>query len=165
MIVVADPGPLIHLAAIGQLELIHRLAPDVWVPRAVFDEVVLVGAGLPGSEAVRTATWIRVVSPTRGEVVAALLAGGLHLGEAQAIALAVEMGADRLLMDERQGRLTAEAMGVAVVGSIGILIAAKTRGDVIAVAPHLSALRASGLWLSDALIATVLMSIGESAGS
>ncbi len=101
MIVVADPGPLIHLAAIGQLELIHRLAPDVWVPRAVFDEVVLVGAGLPGSEAVRTATWIRVVSPTRGEVVAALLAGGLHLGEAQAIALAVEMGADRLLMDER----------------------------------------------------------------
>ncbi len=54
---------------------------------------------------------------------------------------------------------------MAVVGSIGILIAAKTRGDVIAVAPHLSALRASGLWLSDALIATVLMSIGESAGS
>jgi len=55
-------------------------------------------------------------------------------------------------------------MGVAVVGSIGILIAAKTRGDVPAVAPHLLALRASGLWLSDALIAWVLASVGEGSG-
>ena len=164
MIVVADAGPLIHLAAIGQLELIQRLSPEVLVPRAVFDEVVVVGAGLPGAAEVGAAVWIRVVAPTRGDVVAALLGGGLHLGEAQAIALAVELRADRLLIDERQGRLTAEAMGVAVVGSIGILIAAKTHGDILAVAPHLLALRASGLWLSDGLIARVLASVGEGAG-
>jgi len=89
---------------------------------------------------------------------------GLHQGEAQAIAVAVELGAGRLLIDERQGRLTAEAMGVAVVGSIGILIAAKARGDLSALAPHLQALRASGLWLSDALIARVLLSVGERPG-
>lgn len=112
MIVVADAGPLIHLAGIGQLELIHRLPAEVLVPRAVFDEVVVVGAGLPGAA-------------------------------------------------ERQGRLTAEAMGVAVVGSIGILIAAKARGDLPALAPLLQALRASGLWLSDALIARVLLAVGE----
>lgn len=164
MIVVADAGLLLHLAAIGQLELIHRLSRDVLVPRAAFDEVVVVGAGLPGAAEVGGAAWIRVVTPTRGDVVAALLGGGLHLGEAQAIAVAVELGADRLLIDERQGRLTAEAMGVAVLGSIGILIAAKTRGDLLAVAPHLFAMRASGLWLSDGLIARVLVSVGEVAG-
>lgn len=38
-----------------------------------------------------------------------------------------------LLIDERQGRVTAEARGVAGVGSIGILVAAKARGDVLAV--------------------------------
>jgi hypothetical protein len=164
VIVVADAGPLIHLAAIGQLELIHRLSPEVLVPQAVFDEVVVRGVGLPGAAEVGAAVWIRVVTPKRGDVVAALLGGGLHLGEAQAIAVAVEFGADRLLIDERQGRLTAEAMGVAVVGSIGILIAAKVRGDLPALAPHLLALRASGLWLSDGLIARVLSSVGESAG-
>lgn len=164
MIVVADAGPLIHLAAIGQLELIHRMSPEVLVPRAVFDEVVVVGAGLPGAAEVGAAVWIQVVTPTRRDVLAALLGGGLHLGEAQAIAVAVELGADRLLIDERQGRLTAEAMGVSVVGSIGILIAAKVRGDVPAVAPHLFALRASGLWLSDSLIARVLTSVGERTG-
>jgi predicted nucleic acid-binding protein len=68
------------------------------------------------------------------------------------------------LIDERQGRLTAEAMGVAVVGSIGILIAAKVRGDVETLAPLLLALRASGLWMSDALIGRVLASVGEASG-
>ncbi|MEI7894178.1 MAG: hypothetical protein WCI05_13880 [Myxococcales bacterium] len=47
MIVVADAGPLIHLSAIGQLELLRRLSPQVLVPRAVLEEVVVVGAGLP----------------------------------------------------------------------------------------------------------------------
>jgi hypothetical protein len=64
-----------------------------------------------------------------GDVVAALLGGGLHFGEAQAIAVAGELGADRLL----------------------IVIAAKVRGDLSARALHLFALRASGLWLSDGL--------------
>lgn len=161
MIVVADAGPLIHLAAIGQLELIRSFAADVLIPQAVFEEVVVVGAGLPGSREVEACNWLRVVTPSRGDVVAALLGGGLHLGEAQAIAVAIELRADRLLIDERQGRLTAEAMGVSVIGSIGILIAAKAHGDIPALAPQLFALRASGVWLSDVLMARVLASVGE----
>ena len=161
MIVVADAVPLIHLAAIGQLRLIRPLAAEVLIPEAVFREVVVVGAGLPGAEAVGTASWISVVAPARGEVTHALLASGLHRGEAEAIALAVERRADWLLIDERQGRLAAEGMGLPVVGSIGVLVAAKVRGDVAAVAPLLAALRASGLWLAEALVARVLESVGE----
>lgn len=163
MIVVADAGPLIHLGAIGQLALVRRLSPEVLVPQSVFDEVVVIGAGLPGAAEVAAAAWLTVVSPANLDVVASLLASGLHRGEADAIALAVERHADRLLIDERMGRLTAEALGVSVVGSLGVLIAAKVRGDVERIAPLLAALRASGLWVSDALITSVLASVGEEA--
>lgn len=161
MIVVADAGPLIHLAGIGQLDLIRRLSPSVLVPESVYREVVVGGAGLPGAVEVESAEWITVVTASRVEVVDALVAGGLHRGESEAIALAVERRADQLLIDERQGRLTAEGLGIPVIGSIGILIAAKARGEVHAVAPLLEALRTSGLWLSDALVTRVLTAIGE----
>lgn len=46
MIVVADAGPLIHLAAIGHMDLIRVVAAEVLIPPAVFHEVVVVGAGL-----------------------------------------------------------------------------------------------------------------------
>jgi hypothetical protein len=161
VIVVSDAGPLIHLGAIGRLELIHRLWPDVLVPEAVFREVTVAGAGMPGAAEVMAASWLTVASPSNVDVVDALLASGLHRGEAEAIALAVELRADRLLIDERQGRLTAEGMRVPVIGSIGILVAAKARGEVERLAPLLADLRASGLWMSDALVARVLASVGE----
>jgi predicted nucleic acid-binding protein len=110
---------------------------------------------------VSSATWLTVVATSQSDVVDALLAGGLHRGESEAIAIAIERQADRLLIDERQGRIAAESMGVAIIGSVGILIAAKTRGDINAVAPMLDALRASGLWLSDVLVARVLLAVGE----
>jgi len=39
----------------------------------------------------------------------------LDAGEREAIALALELGAERLLMDERQGREAAQALGLKVV--------------------------------------------------
>lgn len=164
MIVVSDAGPLIHLGAIERLELVHRLWPDVVVPEAVFREVTVRGAGLPGAAAVAAATWLSVVRPANGDVVSALLASGLHRGESEAIALAVERRADLLLIDERQGRLTAEGMGLTVIGSLGVLVAAKARGEVERLAPVIDELRESGLWLSDAVVARVLAAVGESEG-
>lgn len=93
---------------------------------------------------------------------ASLRAGGLDRGEAEAIVVAVERRADRLLIDERQGRMTAEVMRVLVVGSVGVLIAAKVRDDIAAIAPRLSVLPTSGLccpmW---SVGARALVSVGE----
>lgn len=164
MIVVADAGPLIHLSAIGRLDLILAVSAEVLIPPAVFHEVVVVGAGLPGSKEVEAAPWIQVVEPGGTDMTRALLGVGLHRGESEAIALAVERRASWLLIDERQGRLAAEGMGLRVLGSIGVLVAAKARGEVAAVAPLLEALRASGLWMTDTLVAQVLASLGESPG-
>lgn len=77
---------------------------------------------------------------------------------------AIERRAAWLLIDERQGRLAAEGMGLSVIGSIGVLVAAKVRGDLTAIAPLLGALRESGLWMTEALVARVLAAVGEGSG-
>ncbi len=163
MIVVADAGPLIHLAAIGRLDLVASVG-DVLIPPAVHHEVVVKGAGWPGAREVDEAGWISVATPTRTDLVEALVAGGLHRGESEAMAVAVELAADVLLMDERQGRLTAEAMGLHVVGTIGLVVAAHHRGALERVGRLPAELRTSGLWLTDALVDQVLAGVGESLG-
>jgi hypothetical protein len=46
---VANAGPLIVLAAVGQLDLVGQLYGEVLIPEAVFDEITGAGAGRPGS--------------------------------------------------------------------------------------------------------------------
>jgi predicted nucleic acid-binding protein len=65
----------------------------------------------------------------------------LAAGEAEAIALALEIGADFLLMDEHLGRETAAHLGLRCVGLVGVLIAAKRNGLIQAIKPHLDTLR------------------------
>ena len=60
MRVVSNASPLINLGAIGQLDLLRQLYRRMTVAPAVWNEVVRLGEGKPGSRAVRTASWIRV---------------------------------------------------------------------------------------------------------
>lgn len=83
------------------------------------------------------------------------------LDEAEAIALAREHPGATLLMDERRGRRYAEALGIPIVGTAGLLVRAKQRGLIAEVRPLLDDLRAVGFWLSDPLYALVLALAGE----
>jgi hypothetical protein len=86
----------------------------------------------------------------------------LDAGEAEAIALAVEVGSALLLMDERLGRDTAQHFGIRYTGVLGILIEAKHKGLVQAIKPHLDALRdLAGFHVSEALYQRVLQDVGE----
>ena len=49
MIVVSNTSPIINLAVVQQLELLHQLYGEVFVPQAVYDEVVITGAGQAGA--------------------------------------------------------------------------------------------------------------------
>ena len=86
----------------------------------------------------------------------------LDAGEAEAIALALETGAELLLMDEHLGRETAHHLGLRYTGLIGVLIEAKHKGLISAVKPHLDTLRnIAGFRVNDVLYMRVLQDEGE----
>ncbi|MGC9397212.1 MAG: hypothetical protein ACP5J4_20395 [Anaerolineae bacterium] len=96
MTVVSNASPLINLAPIGQLALLPALYDKICIPEAVWQEVVVAGQGLPGAEVIATATWITRYTVTNSTLVAALRQD-LDAGEAEAIALALELQAELLL--------------------------------------------------------------------
>lgn len=82
---------------------------------------------------------------------------GLDPGEAHAIALAIELKADDLLVDERLGRREALELGLSVIGVLGILITAKQRGLILTVQSVMDALiEEAGFRVSDRLYRRVL---------
>lgn len=161
MSIVSNASPLISLARIGQLDLLRQLYSELLIPEAVWQEVVIEGAGQPGAEQVQGATWIRTQAVTNHSLVLALRQE-LDTGEAEAIVLALEQKAELLLMDERLGRETARHLGLRYTGLIGVLTEAKHKKLISTIKPQLDALRdAAGFRLGDALYRRVLQDAGE----
>lgn len=157
--IVSDSGPLIALSGIGRLELLASLHGRVFVPPAVLREVTESGAGRRGAREVAGARWIEV-----RELVAppdALLIQELGSGEAEAISLALRLGAS-VLLDERRGRRIAETVyRLRVRGTVGVLVAAKQRGILPALRPLLEELRRTGYFLSTAIVEQACRAVGE----
>jgi predicted nucleic acid-binding protein len=98
MSIVSNASPLINLARIGKLSFLQELYGELIIPGAVWHEVVVEGAGQPGADEVKAADWIKQRDVTNRQLTQALKQE-LDAGEAEAIALALEIGADLLLMD------------------------------------------------------------------
>lgn len=157
---VADSGPLLALARADALHLPLRLYRRVLVPRPVLSEVVAKPAAadaLAVAHAIER-RWLTVhakpLQPLKPSDPA------LGEGEAAALALASSIGAV-VLIDELRGRAVAAALGIRYTGSLAILLAAKQRGLVKAVAPLLRRMQDSGYHLSRQLVAQVLAIAGE----
>ncbi|MEO8495891.1 MAG: DUF3368 domain-containing protein [Planctomycetota bacterium] len=161
MIVVSNTSPLINLAAVGQLGLLKQLYGQVAVPQAVYDEIVVRGAGLPGAAEVQAGDWIRCQAAADHNVVTALLAE-LDRGEAETIALAAEMHADLVLLDERMARRVAARFDLKFVGLLGVLMESKTQGLIPAVKPVVDLLMSqAGFWIDDSLYQQILKAADE----
>ena len=89
------------------------------------------------------------------------LAALLDQGEAETIALAEQLGASEVLLDERAARALALARGLQIVGSAGLLVRAKERGLIDAVQPYVQRMRAQGVRFSDRFVQALLDQIGE----
>lgn len=162
MIVVSNVSPLTNLAAIGQFDLLRRLYSSLRIPIGVWDELNAGGQQWPGRDEVARADWIEQHTVQNQDLVIALQRD-LDRGEAESIALALELSADLVLMDEREGRHAAQRLGLSVVGVVGILIEAKSQGAVDTVRPHLDSLRqTAGFYLSRSLYQHTLLLADES---
>jgi predicted nucleic acid-binding protein len=161
VIVVSDASPLISLAVTGHLELLKHLYERLLIPEAVYQELTDSNAELPGAAEVQTLEWI-VSQPVQNEMVVRALQGELDHGEAAAIALAVELQADVILIDERHARAVATRLGLNVVGVLGVLVEAKHKALVPRLKPVLDDLiTRAGFWVSSQLYERVLQAVGE----
>ena len=149
MTVVSNTSPLLNLALIEQLQLVEDQFDDVVVPTTVWNELTAGFDGRDRIEAFRDRGGIRVVSPEPTEL-RTEFERELDRGEAAAIAYAIDVDADRVLIDEREGRATATRHDVPVTGAVGILLRASSR-EGIDLEAELDALREAGFWISDAL--------------
>ena len=86
---------------------------------------------------------------------------GQQGGEAHTIALAEELHASEVLLDERAARALATTRGLRIIGSAGLLVRAKERGLIEAVQPYLKRMQAQGVRFSDRFLRTLLSQIGE----
>ncbi len=160
MIIVSDTSPISNLAAIGQLELLQKLYGNVIIPTAVYQEILNSGHTDPAVLAIKSVNWIQTSSITNNTLFQTLQ-NNLDIGEAEAITLAVELNADRLIVDERRGRKEAIRLGLRVTGILGILLAAKQQGLVSFIQPLLDDLIANGFWIREELYAELLQLAGE----
>ena len=128
--VVADSSCLIGLAQIGKLELLKELFSEIYIPSAVYHEVVVIGKGEVGSDETESAVktgWVlkRVV---KDEVAVNAVTTILGKGESEVIILCKELGLDYALIDERTARGMAEVMRVKTMGVLGIIDLAIEKG-------------------------------------
>jgi predicted nucleic acid-binding protein len=158
--VVVDTGPLIALAKASLLDLLPALFGSIAIPGAVARELQL---NSPREDAVTLNSFIEHNPAFRlyeTVIVPSQLAACLDAGEAEAIALATELGA-ALLIDEKKGRSVAIRLEVPILGTGRLLLAAKKRGHLSQLKPVLDKLRRNGYRLADPLVAYLLAEAEE----
>ncbi len=156
LIVVSNTSPLTNLAAIGQFDLLRVLFERVHVPGGVVDELAHGDVAWPGLTEVQQASWVEVHAIS-DKVLADALRLDLDRGEAETIVLALELGADLVLLDELAGRHAAQHLGLKVMGVAGLLLRAKALGSVKAIHPLLDRLREqAGFYLSQPVYERIL---------
>jgi predicted nucleic acid-binding protein len=130
MIVVSDTTPLRYLAVVGGLDWLPVIFGEVICPVEVIEECLHPGAPPFLREWTASApTWLRIAAASQ-EVKLPKIPFRLDAGETAALALANGLGADLLLMDERRGRDAAARLGLAVTGTLGVLVEASRLGLV-----------------------------------
>ena len=155
-IVVSDAGPLIALGRLDLLSLLPALFAQVQVPQAVLIECQ---ARPDNADAVRIRDaigkgWLVLCEASP------ITSAELQLGERAAIGRAIEIGAG-LLADDASARRHGKAVGLNVIGTLGVLVLAKRAALVSAIIPLIEQLRTSGQRLSHAAVAQALTAARE----
>lgn len=139
----ADSSCLIGLSKIRRLDILHRLFGGILIPSAVYQEVVVRGAGRSGADEVAQADWIET-RPITDQLALKALRLNLGAGESEAMILAAECAADFLILDDWRARQVALGLGLPVVGTVAVLDKAAEKGFLPNLPEALEQLRQAG---------------------
>jgi predicted nucleic acid-binding protein len=148
---VCNSSPLIALDQIGHLDLLQLLFAEITIPPAVAAEV-------PPSATARP--WI-VQRPCGKPLALHHLSGTLGPGECEAIGLALEISAAPIILDDRPARRAAQRLGLSVIGTLGLLLAAKRKGFLPVLRPLVDAQAAANFRARPSLVQQMLTDAGE----
>lgn len=161
MIVVTNTSPLLNLAAIGEARLLPALFGRLTAPnmgREEIDSLRLRDQRFRSADIADAANFSAVSDSSR----VTLLSLHLDPGEAEAVALALEVQADLILLDERRATRAARQLGLKTLGLLGVLLLAKRKGLVKEVRPLLDRLETeAGFWIAPDLRLQVLRAAQE----
>lgn len=155
---VFDASPLIALSKVGLLDLPEKLTIERVVPEAVAEEI---RRGRDSDPAKRWLLAGPAVSVQPSPVAPEVKDWDLGADERAAISCALCDPGFEVILDERAGRACARALGVGVVGTLGVLTLAKRAGLIEEVRPAIDGLLGAGYHLSADLVAVVLEEVGE----
>ncbi len=146
-VVVSDSTCLIGLERVGELEILPALFDSVMIPPEV------------GREFGGKFSWLKIENLKNNLLVAALQMV-VDAGEAEAIALASEKNC-LLISDDKQARTAAKRLGVAIIGTVGVLVRAKQNGIIAELKPIFDDLESNNFFISQTLCEEALKIAGE----
>lgn len=158
---VSNSSPLLYLAALGDLDYLPAMFGKIFIPQAVWQELVVDGSGKRGAAGVERArsSWLDVRAVVDRGAVAKLT--HLDAGESEAIVLAQELRERTVFMDDERAVREGRSRNLLVIRTPGIYRAAKRYGWIDSIQPKLDALRANGFRLKDAHYQMILQDAGE----
>lgn len=156
---ISNTSPLLYLYRVGVIFWLPRLFDEVLIPTAIITELSegrQKGYDVPNPSEYQ---WLHINNPRA--MPSEWLALDLGPGELAAMALALENPSYILLLDDLLARRTAQAAGLAVWGTLKILLEAKAQGFTDRIEPFVDHLNNSGMWLSDEIRQRILALAGE----
>ena len=156
---VVNASPIISLAKADRLHLLNDLCRELLVPEAVVAEVLAGPPADPARQALQRG-WGLTVAPQ--SVAPSLLEWGLGAGETAVLSVAMARGPATAVLDDAAARTCARALGIEVIGTLGVVLRAKRKAIIPSAAEVLKALRMAGLHMDDELARSALKGIGES---
>ena len=115
--IVSNTTPIIALSSIGQLELLKKMYKEIYIPAAVYDEIMIKKDSVAAKELIFNKDWL-IKTTVNDKFTKQILSSSIHIGEAEVIALANEIKADLVILDDYLARQYAEKANVKVTGTL-----------------------------------------------
>ena len=154
-----NSSPLIILTRAGILDFLRLVEDQSLVPSAVAHEIAAYGEDDATVHAIAETDWLVIVNVPPAP--SSLRTAGLGAGETATLAWAISHPGTTAILDYDQAHRTALSLGIPVVGTLGVILAAKEHGLIVEAAPVIERVRQAGLYLSERLVRQAMRLAGE----